>query len=352
MLRHRPGHVSLQFAALVIVASTAAAQSAVHIQGAQQAFADLERRYAVAAPTAAAAQPYPVQQTAFVGTTVAQVPTTAAPPSAAYPPTIIPPSNGPPLYPIPSAPGTADVILEAPPSDAWCLPPTDSVRTSSWTAAFEVIPSETFLTDGQFGRWDDNNAVPIRIVLGYEDANGVGIRGRFWGLSQDVSPPADDITLNMSTGSLDLYKRIYFEATDVAFGGGPAGGGVEFVLSDDTHSRFEGGGITMFVDGYYTLSEFTKSEIGAIARARYTMLIGDWRDTTGIVVPRTDGDTMSVVELAWGLEYRRRFGPCEDHHWFVGWLIEYQRWQSDWMSNLAGTQIGVAGCNIYTGIAW
>ena len=101
------------------------------------------------------------------------------------------------------------------------------------------------------------------------------------------------------------------------------------------------------------LIEFDTSQLGAVARARYSILLGDWRDTTGgVIVPRTDNDTLSVTELAWGVEYRRRFGMCEDHSWFFGVLAEYQRWQSDWMSNLAGTSIGVSGLNIYTGLNW
>jgi hypothetical protein len=61
---------------------------------------------------------------------------------------------------------------------------------------------------------------------------------------------------------------------------------------------------------------------------------------------------MSITELAWGLEYRRSFGACLDHSWYAGILAEYQRWQSDWMSNLSGTSVGVSGLNIYTGINW
>jgi len=272
----------------------------------------------------------------------------AAPMLAA--PTVIPPASRPSIYAPPHGPSE---IIGPPPSDDWCIASQQPCRTSSWTAAVELIPSQTLLTDGEFGRWPDDGAFALRLLLGYEDPSGYGLRARLWGLGQDVTPPADDVTLSMGSLNLDLYKRVVLDGAEVAFGGGPASGGLEFELSDNTHSRFEGGGVSLFLDGFYGIHDFERSQLGAVARARYSLLMGDWRDTTGgAIVPSTDNDTMSVAELAWGLEYRRRFGPCEDHSWFLGLLFEYQRWQSDWMAESADTSIGVSGVNIYTGVNW
>jgi hypothetical protein len=283
--------------------------------------------------------------------------TTRLPPRSPSPmpmlarPTVISPANN--SLSMYSSPEGSHEFVGPPPSDDWCVPPQSPCRTSSWTAAVEMIPSETLLTDSPFGRWNDNDAFALRFILGYEDPSGYGIRARVWGLGQEVSPPADDVTLSMGSFNLDLYKRVFLDGAEVAFGGGPASGGLEFELSDNTHSRFEGGGVSMFLDGFYGIHDFEKAQLGAVARARYSLLMGDWRDTTGGgVVSNTDNDTMSVAELAWGLEYRRRFGPCEDHNWFAGLLFEFQRWQSDWMSSAADTSIGVSGINVYTGLNW
>jgi hypothetical protein len=324
---------------------------------AEQEFAALEARYAppiqAALPPAPATAP-PVQQAAYLDATggkdthVVPAPNSARSTSAA-PTVFVPASNGS-IYP---APQPNSELIVPPASDSWCLPPQPPLRTSSWTAAVELIPTVTRLTDWQFGRWEDDSTLALRLILGYEDPEGIGVRARFWGLSQDAETPADDVELNMGSFNLDLYKRVLLDRGELAFGGGPASGGLEFKLSDDTHSRFEGAGGDMFLDGYYALVEFDKAELGAVARGRYTILLGDWRDTTGdLIVPSTDNDTMTVAELAWGLELRRRFGPCEDHSWFLGILAEYQRWQSDWMSNLAGTSIGASGVNFYTGLNW
>jgi len=282
---------------------------------------------------------------------------TLSPPSLPLPappaPTFIGATGSPSIYPSPE--GSTEVIIPPsgqPTSDAWCIPPQEPGRTSSWTAAIELIPSITRVTDSQFGRWTDDGATALRLILGYEDPQGIGIRARFWGLSQEAEVPADDVELSMGKFDLDLYKRFWLDGGELALGVGPSSGSLEFQLSDDTHSEFTGAGATMFLDGYYGLMQFEKSELGAVGRGRYSILLGDWRDTTGVLIPPTDNDTLSVVELAWGLEYRRRFGSCEDHSWFVGVLAEYQRWQSDWMARFASSSLGVSGVNIYTGINW
>jgi hypothetical protein len=299
---------------------------------AEQQFAALEQRYAPPATE--------VRQAAYAG-----LPTSA--PMAA--PTMIPPANAPSSYSSPQGPTE---FIAPPPSDGWCLPPQEPGRTSSWTAAVELIPTVTRITDGQFGRWEDDSSLAIRLILGYEDPEGIGIRARFWGLAQDAETPADDVELNMGKFDFDLYKRVLIDRGELAFGGGPSSGLLEFKLSDGSYSKFEGAGATMFLDGYYGLIEFEKAELGAIARARYSILLGDWHDTTGVLLPSTENDTMSIAELAWGLEYRRRFGHGEDHSWFVGVLAEYQRWQSDWMTYFSGSSVGASGVNVYTGINW
>ena len=124
----------------------------------------------------------------------------------------------------------------------------------------------------------------------------------------------------MGTFDLDLYKRLFFDRAELALGGG-AGEWWARVRALRRHATrvSKAAASRCFSTATTTLMEFEKSEIGAVARARYSLLMGDWRDTTGgSIVPATDNDTMSITELAWGLEYRRRFGPCEDHSWFVG----------------------------------
>jgi hypothetical protein len=78
---------------------------------------------------------------------------------------------------------------------------------------------------------------------------------------------------------------------------------------------------------------------------------GKWRDTA-FIIPPTDQDTMSVTELAIGLEFRRHFGERCDHHWYVAVMAERQLWESAFMNEFAITNVGFNGINVSTGLVW
>jgi hypothetical protein len=294
-----------------------------------------------------------VVQTAYAGLSIGETPPPPPTPSSASvmtAPTFDPPPPTAVAGPLPLAPG--EVVYSPAAADWNCAAPA-LCRTSSWTAGIEFIPLESNLTDGRFERWTDDGELALRFVLGYEDPRGYGLRGRFFGLSQEASPDFGDVTMELGNFDLDFYKRILFaDRSELAVGFGGSSGVIRFELDDRTRSEFEGGGVSVFAEGFLPALEFEHSDLGIVGRARYTMLMGDWRDDTFVVIPPTDNDTLSVVELAWGIEFRRRFGRFDDHHWYLGAMFEYQRWQSDWMSNFTGTSIGLSGVNLNTGLVW
>lgn len=268
--------------------------------------------------------------------------------------TIIPPANstGSP-YPPP------DVIEESvvtPPSDAWCLPPQPRCRTSSWSFATELIPTDSYVVHPDFGSWpDDATGFALRLVAGYEDPRGLGVRGRVWGQGQDVEAYSEDVELTASAYDIDLYKRFFIEDSELVLGGGASGRGLKFSQEGNGYSKFRGTGLSMFVEGFVPLIEFPKSQLGQVGRARLALTTGNWDDTTDPmdnIIPGTDHDSMTVTELAWGLEYRRRFGAMEDHSWYVAVMAEHQIWQSGWMTNSLGSSVSFTGLNISTGLSW
>jgi hypothetical protein len=59
---------------------------------------------------------------------------------------------------------------------------------------------------------------------------------------------------------------------------------------------------------------------------------------------------MTIVELAFGLEFRRRFGKLEDKYWYIDIVPEFQRWES---ASLPGVfDPGFEGTSINFGLAW
>ncbi len=256
---------------------------------------------------------------------------------------------------------SADVIIPpaAYPSSAWAPPadglpcPCESVyRSTAWQLGAEIIPTNSHLTAGQFGPWPDDGALALRFVVGYEDETGLGVRGRWWLVGQSIEAPVDDVDLAATTLSLDFSKRLFIEETELVLGAGPAGGALSFQLSNNDESQFAGGGISVFAELWHPLLRFKRIDVGSVARGRFSLLVGEWEDDTGFVIPPTDDDNMSVAELAWGLELRRRFGFRQDKHWYLAILVEHQNWDSALMTQFIASSVGFTGTSFALGLAY
>jgi hypothetical protein len=231
-------------------------------------------------------------------------------------------------------------------------PPRPACRTGRWLLGFDLIPTQFLLTDAAFGHWPDDSGMAARLTFGYEGASGLGIRGRLWGFGEDVSPPATDLTVAASTFNIEVFKRIQPCEGELVLGMGTVGNVLEFELPANTRSRFEGGGLSVFADGYYPLVHFEKSDLGVVGRGRMSLVEGRWTDTTGLIVAPTQHDMLNIYEVAFGIEFRRRFGPLEDKYWYIGLTEEIQRWDSPWMDHYLASTAGFDGLNVNFGLAW
>jgi hypothetical protein len=230
----------------------------------------------------------------------------------------------------------------------WCESP---YRNSAWRIELSFIPTASNVSEDAFGDWDENSGLALRLGLGYEDADGYGMRLLFWGFDHEADTLIGDVDLSASTFYWDFYKRFFVEEAELVFGGGLAGSHLEYDLNafnDD--ANYSGGGISIFGEGYYPFLRFQKTDVGSIARARIALLSGRWSDDGTPFVNDTDHDVMSIVELAWGLEIRRRFGPKQDKYWYFDIVPEFQRWESASLPDPFDP--GFQGTNFTFGLAW
>jgi hypothetical protein len=255
-------------------------------------------------------------------------------------PVIVP---APPPEPVFASPSSLDTCLDEANGALY--------RNSSWWLGVEIAPLVSELTRAEFGEWPNDSGLGVGIIFGHEGPNNFGTRGRIWVYVKTADMVVDDVLLGAGTFSLDLYKRLFWEDTEIVLGAGPSSGVLDFELGNDTSSEFSGGGITGFLEAWHLLHRFGKLDVGGVGRGRLTLLRGNWTDTTGFVVPATSGDTMNVVEIAFGLEIRRRFGACEDKYWYATLLVDRQNWTSMWMSEFTGTSVGLGGLSINLGLA-
>jgi hypothetical protein len=172
-----------------------------------------------------------------------------------------------------------------------------------------------------------------------------------WGFGQEADTLIGDVDLDASTFYWDFYKRFFVEEAELVFGGGLAGSRLEYDLNafnDD--ANYSGGGISIFGEGFYPFLRFQQTDVGSIARARIALLSGRWSDDGTPFVDDTDHDVMSILELAWGLEIRRRFGPAQDKYWYIDIVPEFQRWESASLPDPFDP--GFQGTNFTFGLAW
>jgi hypothetical protein len=229
-------------------------------------------------------------------------------------------------------------------------------RACAWRIEGGLLPMDSRVTSGQFGDWllgDTEGGVAGRFTVGYEDVSGLGMRLRIWSYDQSVPTPNNEVDIDAGTVHLDFYKRLFIENAEVVVGAGTADSRLAFVLENDTQSKFvDRGGLSAFVEGWQPLLRFTRADLGIAGRGRYSVVTGRWKDSTGFVIMPTYHDTMSITEIAFGLEFRRRFGRNLDNYWYLQWFAEHQRWDSAWMTVNAGTSVGLTGANLNLGVVF
>jgi hypothetical protein len=224
-------------------------------------------------------------------------------------------------------------------------------RSSAWRFAIDLIPTISHVSEEGFGGWSNDGSLALRLDLGYEGFDGIGTRVQFWGFDHRQNTMAGDVELGASTFYWDFYKRFYIENAELVLGGGLAGAGLEYDLKSlGDRARLSSGGLSIFGEAFYPLLRFSKMDVGSIGRARVALLSGQWRDHGTPFVSDTDHDRMTIIELAWGLEFRRRFGRREDKYWYIDIVPEFQRWES---ASLPGAfDPGFEGTSINFGLAW
>lgn len=230
----------------------------------------------------------------------------------------------------------------------WCESP---YRSSAWRFEIDFIPTISHVSEQAFGDWDDNGSLALRLNLGYEDCDGFGTRLAFWGFGQESRTFVDDVDLRASTFYWDFYKRFFVQNAELTVGGGLAGSHLEYELQFfNDKANFSGGGLSVFGEGFYPFLRFRKTDIGSVGRARLALLSGRWEDDGMPFINDTDHDVMTILEVAWGLELRRRFGRREDKYWYIGIVPEFQRWESASLPD--DFDPGFQGTNINFGLAW
>jgi hypothetical protein len=228
---------------------------------------------------------------------------------------------------------------------------TSPYQSEAWRIEFAIIPMLSHVSEHAFGGWENNSAPAFRLGLGYEAPDGVGLRFQFWDFDNEQKTFSGNVELSAATLYTDFYKRFYVQNAEVVLGGGFAAAGLEYdVKASHDHATLNAGGLSVFGEWFYPFCHMKQTDVGWIGRGRIALLSGEWRDHGTGMVHSTNNDMMTVIELAWGLEIRHRFGRRQDHYWYIDVVPEFQRWESSSLPSVVDP--GFEGTAINFGLAW
>jgi hypothetical protein len=228
-------------------------------------------------------------------------------------------------------------------------------RSDRWINDIEIIPSILHITDTPFGDHVDNQGTAVRINLGYERADGFGVRFQLWGFGQGDGE-FGNVDVGAARLNAEFYRRFFLDSTELALGVGGTTNNLRFTIltdaSNDPEFHFSGGGLTIFGEAFHPFLAYKRSDFGLVGRGRVSLLAGEWESINGMTFPETNHDSMMISELAFGVEYRRYFGRELDRYWHIATLAEIQRWDSPWMGEFLASDVSFTGLNINFGVAW
>ena len=252
------------------------------------------------------------------------------------------------------------------------IPDSEPRPSRSCTVEVETIPTQLLIGRAQYGELDQNTGIAGRLGVGYEWANGFGIRAQAWSFGDESTPAFPDVEVSAGSVSLDFYKRFYLDSAEFVLGAGPRLAHLEVTRPNyysswylvDTydydyggyyynegHYEFDGGGLGVFGEWYQPLVAGGKNELAFTSRARMSLIAGKLKDASYYYVQEND-DTIAILEAAIGLEYRRRFSRANNRYWLVRVEPEFQRWDSTWFDSFAASSLGFLGVRIGAGVAW
>jgi hypothetical protein len=219
---------------------------------------------------------------------------------------------------------------------------------------------------GDTGVYKDDPDDAPRAFLGWESANGLGIRGRFWkfengGLIDPEYEWSRTWRMDATRFDADVYRRFQFNRGSIAAGANLA----TVDLSTDgffpKNSNYEAVGLGVFAEGRHTLYESDRVACALIGRGRWSQLMGKHSYDVTSSIPsiyvvnseflelvsdvhyidvtqrhRDDAD-LQIAEVAAGLELVRKFRHAD---LVFQYAVEVQNWNlnpNDELSFLGST---------------
>ncbi len=207
----------------------------------------------------------------------------------------------------------------------------------------------THINEDAFGKLSEQYKFTPRLIMGYEDPNGVGGRIRYWRYNhttESLSSGGDEVVLDFTTVDFEATSRFQTRRTDLVVAGGFRWFDGE-IGSDGDQANSQMPGMTVAADLRSVFCGDCRSQWAAVGGARWSILGGDWEgDDDGLIEAERD-DNIVVQELYGGVEYACHRGGID---MFARLVFEVQSWHSDVLGESTATDtIGLVGPGVHFG---
>ena len=206
------------------------------------------------------------------------------------------------------------------------------------------------VTENAIGKLSEEYKLSPRFIIGYENADRVGGRIRYWHydeLTPNLTVPADAIRFELDVVDIEGTGRFGTDRSELVVAGGFRWTDARITLGDDAVAN-DIPGITFAADLRTIICRSNHWEWASVGGARWSLLGGDWAGSPdGFLAPNRD-DNITVIEIYGGFEYIQHYSGYDV---FARIAFEVQNWQSDVASQTAGADsINFMGPGLHLGL--
>jgi hypothetical protein len=221
---------------------------------------------------------------------------------------------------------------------------------SVYYAEVEVMWLRAHLLEDAVGKLSEQYKWSPRVVAGYENAQGIGARGRWWHYGHETPIlSGDDIRFRFDVIDAEGTARFAMKKADLVVSAGARWADIEVEFDDDAIST-GAIGLTAAADVRREICAGCNSQWAAIGGIRLSTLGGDWDGSGGFIDDVRD-DNIVCQELYAGFEYTQR--TKAGHDIFMRLTFEMQNWHSDAFSQDAGADsVGFVGPGAHLGASF
>lgn len=204
--------------------------------------------------------------------------------------------------------------------------------------------------ENAIGKLSERYEYSPRLVMGYEDKDGIGGRIRYWHydqLTENLSTPTLPLHLEFDVIDIEGTSRFGTERAELVVAGGFRWTDARITLADVPVAA-DMPGITFAADLRVILCRERCWEWASIAGARYSLIGGDWEGGPNGFLAANHDDNLTVTEFYGGFEHIHHY---KGYDAFARIYFEVQNWRSDVASQTAGgDSINFMGPGVHCGM--